>query len=88
MLAFLQTGGPPLWADKCISPYQIGVAEDGRTILGLDKPGPEELVRGGRQGDGERVVLTKFTRAGPTQVEVWLKSDVFGRHDLNSKSKL
>ena len=75
VLAFLQTS-QPLWADKCISPYHIGVADDGRTIVGLDKPGPSELVRGGRRGDFERVILTKFSKAGPTQGEVRWRRDI------------
>ena len=48
---------------------------DGRSVLALDKPGPE-LADSGRRGDDERVVLVKFSKEGPRNVEVRLRRDV------------
>lgn len=48
---------------------------DGRSVLGLDKPGPE-LVGSGRGGDGERVVLVRFSKEGPRDVEVRWRKEV------------
>jgi hypothetical protein len=64
------------WADKVISPTSVLMRKsDGRGVLGLDKPGPE-LAGSGRSGDEERVVLVKFGKEGPRNVEVRLKKDV------------
>ena len=64
------------WGDKCISPHNLFIREgDGRVVLGLDKPGPE-LKGSGRGGDWERVVLVRFTRGGPSEVEVRRREDV------------
>lgn len=64
------------WGDKCISPHTLFIREgDGRVVLGLDKPGPE-LKGSGRGGDWERVVLVRFTRGGPSEVEVRMRDDV------------
>lgn len=64
------------WADKCISPYVLfkRSGEDGRVVLALDKPGPE-LKGSDRAGDWERVVLVKFGKGGPTQVEMRRRED-------------
>lgn len=80
VLAFLNTSNPP-WGEKCISPIQIGVWKDGRNILGLDHPGSAALVEEGRKGEYERVVLTRFSKAGPREVEVRWRNEV----DENSK---
>jgi len=42
---------------------------DGRSVLALDKSGLE-LEGSGRGGDSERVVLVKFSKEGPRDVEV------------------
>ncbi|KAI1109332.1 hypothetical protein F5Y14DRAFT_444763 [Nemania sp. NC0429] len=65
------------WAEKVISPVVLGLrAADGRTILGLDKPGGE-LRGSGRGGDWERVVLVRFGKGGPRDAEVRGREEVF-----------
>ncbi|KAI0393700.1 hypothetical protein F5Y17DRAFT_430940 [Xylariaceae sp. FL0594] len=67
------------WADKVISPVTLGVRQqqgDRRVILGLHSPG-EELKGTDRGGDWERVVLVNFTKAGPVDVEVRGREEVF-----------
>lgn len=85
MLDFLRTSDPP-WGEKCISPTALVLAggkrrEDGRVVLGLDKPGPE--LDGKRRGEVERVVLVEFKKEGPRRVEVGWRKDVLaeGRED-------
>ncbi|KAH9894493.1 hypothetical protein F4778DRAFT_783923 [Xylariomycetidae sp. FL2044] len=58
------------WADKAISPVVLGIMPgDKRTILGLDKPGPE-LKGSKRGGDWERVVLADFRKGSVKNVEI------------------
>ncbi|KUJ24429.1 uncharacterized protein LY89DRAFT_572198 [Mollisia scopiformis] len=58
------------WADKVMSPIGILMRKsDRRSVLGLEKPGPE-LKGAGRGGDEKRVVLVKFSKDGPRNVEV------------------
>jgi len=75
---FLQGDGDGkgvLWRDKVISPTVLFLRkQDGRTVLALDKPGPE-LKGSGRSGDSARVVLVKFGKEGPRDVEVRLRKD-------------
>ena len=47
----------------------------GRQMLALDKPGPE-LKDSGARGEMERVVLVKFRKEGPREVEVGLRTEV------------
>ncbi|PVH75260.1 hypothetical protein DL98DRAFT_466635 [Cadophora sp. DSE1049] len=64
------------WADKVMSPIGLLMRKsDGRSVLGLDKPGPElkGSVRGGDEG---RVVLVKFRKEGPRDVEVRGRGEV------------
>jgi hypothetical protein len=64
------------WAGKVMSPTGLFMRKsDGRSVLALDKPGPE-LASSGRSGDEERVVLVKFLKEGPRNVEVMLRRDV------------
>lgn len=64
------------WGDKCISPHNLFIRQgDGRVVLGLDKPGPE-LKGSDRGGDWERVVLVRFAKGGPSEVEVRMREDV------------
>ncbi|KAI1752707.1 hypothetical protein F4782DRAFT_112419 [Xylaria castorea] len=64
------------WADKIISPTTLGLRhDDQRSILALDKPGLE-LKGSDRGGDWERVVLVKFGKGGPRNVEVRGREDV------------
>ncbi|KAI1811812.1 hypothetical protein GGS20DRAFT_588146 [Poronia punctata] len=67
------------WADKVISPLTLGMRRsDGRAILGLDSPGGE-LKGTERGGDWERVVLVRFSKAGPINVEVRLREEVLAQ---------
>jgi hypothetical protein len=64
------------WADKVMSPVAILLrGSDQRAVLALDKPGPE-LEGSGRGGDEKRVVLVKFSKEGPRNVDVRYKKDV------------
>ena len=68
-LDFYHTGHPP-WARRCICPVVLSWNKDnGTTILGLDKPGPE-LDGTGRRGDAERVVVATTRQGGPRKLEV------------------
>lgn len=65
------------WADKVMSPILAFFRRaDNRSVLGLERPGPE-LEGSGRGGDWERVVLVRFTRQGPSEVEVRWRDEVF-----------
>lgn len=80
-MEFVKTG-EPAWGEKCISPTVLGLPggkrrEDGRVVLGLDRPGPE--VDGKRKGDTERVVLVEFKKEGPRRLEVESRKDVLAQ---------
>ena len=72
---FIMTDGSPPWLDKYISPVGLGFKKDGRVVLGLDKPG-RELEDSGLKGDVERVILVKFQKEGPRQVNVRSRREV------------
>lgn len=76
VLEFLEgdgDGNGVKWADKVMSPrWLLQRKSDGRAVLGLEKPGPE-LEGKERSGDMERVVLVKFGKEGPRDVEVRLR---------------
>ncbi|KAI5200654.1 hypothetical protein AUEXF2481DRAFT_3005 [Aureobasidium subglaciale EXF-2481] len=74
VLDFVKAGN---WGDKCISPTVLGgkKREDGRVVLGLDKPGAEAEAEG-RTGDQDRVVLVEFKKEGPRRVEVGWRKEV------------
>lgn len=64
------------WADKVMSPEVLFVRRsDGKLVLGIDKPGAE-LKGTGRGGDFERVVLARFGKEGPRDLEVRNREDV------------
>jgi hypothetical protein len=73
VLAFLQSPSSPSsapWSDRVMSPVGLFMRKsDGRSVLALDKPGLE-LEGSGRGGDPERVVLVRFSKAGPRDVDV------------------
>ena len=72
------------WADKMICPGGISVRDDGRTVLSLERSGPE--VKGtDRKGDWERVVLVRFGKGGPSEVEIRRREDILAEE---SKEKL
>ncbi|KAF7919814.1 hypothetical protein EAE99_008359 [Botrytis elliptica] len=82
VLQFLQGDGGDgsgiFWGEKVMSPLSLGVKRkngDGRVILGLDGQGPE-LEGRGRKGDGKRVVLVRFGKEGPREVEVRERREV------------
>lgn len=67
------------WAEKCISPQGLLMRKgDGRSVLALDRPGREVEAQGHgeRKGDSQRVVLVKFGKEGPRDVEVRWKKEV------------
>lgn len=73
------------WADKVMSPVGLLMRKsDGRSVLALDKPGPE-LKDSGRSGDEKRVVLVKFSKEGPRNVEVRLRKDVLDEEHAAAK---
>ncbi|KAJ9605675.1 hypothetical protein H2200_009524 [Cladophialophora chaetospira] len=73
------------WGDKYISPIGTSFGEDGRSVLALDKPGPE-LKESGLKGEDEYVVLVKFNKEGPRDVEVGLRKEVLKeRREKGSK---
>ncbi|KAG4436048.1 hypothetical protein IFR05_008480 [Cadophora sp. M221] len=75
------------WADKVMSPMGIMMRKsDGRSVLGLDRPGPE-LKESGRRGDEKRVVLVKFGKEGPRNVEVRERREVLAE-EKEGDSKL
>ncbi|KAI1138148.1 hypothetical protein F5Y05DRAFT_413462 [Hypoxylon sp. FL0543] len=64
------------WAEKVISPTTLGIRQsDKRSILALDKPGPE-LKGSDRGGDWERVVLVRFVKGVAKDVEVRSREEV------------
>jgi hypothetical protein len=89
ILEFLKTDGGDksgvVWKDKVMSPTGLFMRKsDSRSVLGLDKPGPE-LKESGRAGDKDRVVLVKFEKEGPRDVEVRWRKEVL---DEERKLKL
>ena len=85
---FIQTGDPP-WTEKCISPtgrFKAKDNKDGRVVLELDKPGPE-LKASGRRGDTEHVILVRFTKDGPRDVEVCMKREIMEERSRRHSEK-
>lgn len=66
----------PKWSEVCISPEMIQKRQsDGRTVLGLSKPG-WELSETKRMGDDGRAILVDFRKEGPRRVEVGWRDEV------------
>lgn len=80
-------GSPGPWKDKFISPIGMSFGEDGRSVLALDKPGPE-LKESGLRGDDEYVVLVKFRKEGPRDVEVGMRKEVLKERREKASNKL
>lgn len=73
LVEFVKTGEPP-WTDKVISPIVVPARDgqkrdDSRSLLGLEKPGPE-LAGSGRAGVKDQCVLVNFRKEGPRQLAV------------------
>ncbi|KAK0960466.1 hypothetical protein LTS01_020891 [Friedmanniomyces endolithicus] len=75
LLEFVATG-EPAWTEKCISPTVMPARdgkkrEDGRVVLGLQRPGPEVEAEGsGRRGVEGECVLVEFKKDGPRKLAV------------------
>ncbi|EMC99718.1 hypothetical protein BAUCODRAFT_54960, partial [Baudoinia panamericana UAMH 10762] len=84
LLEFVKTTGEPVWTEKCISPTVMAPRggkrrEDGRVILGLNRPGPElEAAKTGRRGVGEECVLVEFRKEGPRRLAVISREEAIG----------
>ncbi|KAK5165850.1 uncharacterized protein LTR77_008773 [Saxophila tyrrhenica] len=83
LVEFVKTDSPP-WTDKVISPIVVPARDgqkrdDKRSLLGLDKPGPE-LAGSGRSGVKDQCVLVNFRKEGPRQLAVVSREDA-----LNAK---
>ncbi|KAK2812668.1 hypothetical protein FQN50_001314 [Emmonsiellopsis sp. PD_5] len=85
LVEFVHSGSPP-WKDKYISPTAIGRVPDGRAILTLDYVGPE-LQGSGKKGEPDRVVLVRFLKEGPRQVEIRWRSEIV-KEEKQAKSAL
>ncbi|CAK4031308.1 related to NUDIX family hydrolase [Lecanosticta acicola] len=75
LVEFVKSGTPP-WTEKCISPSVLPPRngkkrEDGRNVLGLNRPGPELETSGAkRAGVSEECVLVDFKKEGPRRLAV------------------
>ncbi|KAI9047582.1 hypothetical protein LZ554_008295 [Drepanopeziza brunnea f. sp. 'monogermtubi'] len=94
VLHFLQGDGGDgkgiLWAGKVMSPTGFLMRKsDGRSVLALNRPGPELEARGeGRGGDEKRVVLVKFGKEGPRDVDVRERGEVLAEERAWAGAKL
>ncbi|OXV09567.1 hypothetical protein Egran_02669 [Elaphomyces granulatus] len=76
LLRFVHSGSPP-WTQKCILPRTIKVLPDKRHVLALDSPGLE-MQGVDKRGETEMVVLVRFEKEGPRDVDVRWKKDIIG----------
>jgi hypothetical protein len=84
----IEEGNGIKWADKVMSPIGLMMLKsDGRSVLGLEKPGPE-LKGSGRGGDAERVVLVRFSKEGPRDVDVRYRKEVLAKEKKDGGAKL
>lgn len=83
LIGFVKTGDPP-WTEKCISPSVQPPRggkrrEDGRVVLGLNRPGPElEEAKTGRKGVADQCVLVDFKKEGPRRLAVISREEAMG----------
>lgn len=77
VVEFVHSGNPP-WTHKYISPTMMTTSPDGRAVLALNHPGLE-LKGSGKSGDSDMVVLVRFSKAGPREVEVQWKKDLLAQ---------
>lgn len=85
LVEFVHSGNPP-WTQKYISPKLLKVLPDGKVVLALDSPGPE-LKGSDKKGEADRVVIVRFKKEGPRDVEVRWRKEVF-EDDSKEKSNL
>ena len=83
---FITTNESPPWSQKFISPIGQGMAADGRAILHLANGSPE-LRDSELKGDDSRVVLVKFNKEGPRQLEVRMRKEVLEEVRQQQKRK-
>jgi hypothetical protein len=76
LLQFIHSNNPP-WTDKFVCPKSLKLLDDKRSVLALDDPGPE-LQGSGKKGVFDRVILVRFDKDGPRNVDVRWKKDVLG----------
>jgi hypothetical protein len=73
---FVKRGGDPPWGDACISPQAlIGQIGNGKVVLSLEHPGLN-LEKHGRKGVKDFVVLVKFSKEGPRDVEIKTRKEI------------
>lgn len=81
LLQFVKTGEPS-WLDKVISPIALPARDgakrdDNRSVLSLDKPGPE-LEGSGKAGLKDQCILVHFRKDGPRQLAVISREEALG----------
>ena len=76
LLGFVHSGSPP-WTQKCIPVRTIKVLPDKRQVLALDNSGLE-MQEFDKRGEMEMVILVRFEKEGPRDVEVRWKKDIIG----------
>jgi hypothetical protein len=73
---FVKRGSDPPWGDACISPQAlIGQIGNGKVVLSLEHPGLD-LEKHGRKGVKDFVVLVKFSKEGPREVEIKTRKEI------------
>lgn len=82
---FVKTSEPS-WTEKVISPIVLpprdgGKRDDNRSILGLEKPGPE-LAGSGKAGVKDECVLVHFRKDGPRHLAVISRQDALDNAKL------
>jgi hypothetical protein len=82
LLEFVHAGSPP-WTDMFICPRSMKLLADKRAVLSLDHPGPE-LQGSGKKGEPDRVILVKFGKDGPRQLEVGFKKDILRENSASN----
>ena len=88
LLDFVNHSGQPSWRKKIISPRGfIFRQRDGRAVLALDSPGPEIEDEAPSQGDLERVVLAKFTKGIPSDLEVMSRQKIIEEEEENIRKE-
>ncbi|KAF2852481.1 hypothetical protein T440DRAFT_525945 [Plenodomus tracheiphilus IPT5] len=92
----------PSWAEACISPIVLGKGNYGESrqdgvsgvdkdtaVLDLSRPGREvEALGVVRRGVREWVVMARFKREGPRDVDVRRRGDLFGKKGAGGGEKL